>query len=402
MTTAPPRRDDTDDRSRNRPFRFLLAGTVAVFGNLSLLLAVVPLWAEEGGGGHGGAGATTAVTMAATVAAQLCMGLVLRRTAARRALALGTLTMGLPAFAYALSDGLTWTLAVSAVRGLGFGMVTVAGSALVAELVPESRRGRAVGQYGVAIGIPAVASLPVGAWAADTFGYTPVFVVAGALGVLAAPLSASARGTLPPPERTREREQGRGRGRRGNDSLRPFLTPWTLLFVSVGTFGSLASFLPLALTAPGAAPAGLFALSTALIAGRWAAGVRNDRRGGAGRLAAPSGLLCALGMLGFGAAGAVPEPLSLPLALLAGAAHGFGLGALQNDTLVAMFHRAGPGRHGVASAVWNSAYDAGFGTGALTTGLLSQSLNLPLHATFLILTATLTLTATATLRRTSP
>ncbi|GAA2086473.1 MFS transporter [Streptomyces albiaxialis] len=396
MTTCPtaPHPPEADDGLDGRPFRFLLAGTVAVFGNLSLLLAVVPLWAEEGGGGHGGAGATTAVTMATTVAAQLCMGAVLRRTAARRALSLGALTMGVPAFAYALSDGLAWTLAVSAVRGLGFGMVTVAGSALVAELVAESRRGSAVGRYGVAIGIPAAASLPVGAWAAHTFGYLPVFLVAGALGVVAAPLSACARGARPEPA-VRPSQPDRGRG-----PLRPLLTPWTLLFVSVGTFGSVASFLPLALSAPGAAPAGLFALSTALIAGRWAAGVRNDRRGGAGRLSAPSALLCALGMLGLGAAGAVPEPLAMPLALVAGVAHGFGLGALQNDTLVAMFHRAGPGRHGTASAVWNTGYDAGFGAGALTTGLLSQTLGLPLHATFAFLALVLTLTAAATLRRT--
>ena len=50
-----------------------------------------------------------------------------------------------PAPAYLLSDGLGWVLGLSAVRGLGFGILTVVGSAVVAHLVPAGRRGAAIG-----------------------------------------------------------------------------------------------------------------------------------------------------------------------------------------------------------------------------------------------------------------
>ncbi|WP_326808707.1 MFS transporter [Streptomyces sp. NBC_01775] len=389
----------------SRDFLLLLASTAAVFGNSSPLLSVVPLWAEHGGGGHGGAGATTALTMATTVAAQLAMGRVLRRFPARHALTAGALTMGLPAFAYALSPALPLTLALSAVRGLGFGMVTVAGSALVAELVPPAQRGRAVGWYGVAVGLPAVALLPPAVWCAAEFGFGPVFLATAALGVLAAPLSAlishdaghdadhnagpnaGHTAVAEPGEdaSAAPREDTTGGARPG---LRALATPWLLLFVSVCALGSLMSFLPLALTAPGTAPTALLTVSLALIVGRWAAGEWSDRRGAAGRLAAPAALACALGTAAFAAVGTLPAGRALPVGIAAGLVFGLGMGALQNDTLVAMFHRAGPAHHGTVSAVWNMGYDSGFGAGALLTGVLAQALALSLPTTFLVLAAT--------------
>lgn len=43
---------------------------------------------------------------------------------------------------------------------------------------------------------------------------------------------------------------------------------------------------------------------------------------------------------------------------------GIGFGAVQNDTLVTLFARAGAARSGAASSVWNTAYDSGTGLGA--------------------------------------
>ena len=400
-----------------RDFLLLLAATAAVFGNSAPLLSVVPLWAEHGGSGHGGAGATTALTMGTTVVAQLAMGRVLRRFPAHRALAAGALVMGLPAFAYVLSPALPLTLALSAVRGIGFGMVTVAGSALVAQLVPPAQRGRAVGWYGVAVGLPAVALLPLAVWCATAFGFVPVFLATALLGVLAAPLSEAVGHRTAATRRAREEgrtrepgtgavtgtgagtETGTGAGRATRLDRRALATPWLLLFFSVCALGSLMSFLPLALTAPGAAPAALLTISSALIAGRWAAGEWSDRRGAAGKLAAPAALACALGTAAYAAVGTLPAGATLPAAIAAGLLFGLGMGALQNDTLVAMFHRAGPAHHGTVSAVWNMGYDSGFGAGALLSGALAQGLALALPTTFLVLAATVAAVLLATTAR---
>ena len=207
LFTFPRRTDPADPRSPTgldgRDFLLLIVATLGTFSNYAPLLSVVSLWSAEGGRGHGGVGAATGVTMATTVGIQLVMGRLLRRYGLRRILAAGALLLGLPTFAYPVSSGLEWVLAVSAVRGVGFGMVAVAGSALVAELVPPGQRGRAVGRYGIAVGLPQVVCLPAGVWCAQQFGFTAVFVVTGAASVLAAPLAGLMSG-----RRAEEQEEG--------------------------------------------------------------------------------------------------------------------------------------------------------------------------------------------------
>src|SRR5699024_11481959 len=75
------------------------------------------------------------------------------------------------------------------VRGIGCGMVTVAGTALAARLVPGEQLGRASAFYGLAVGIPQVFILPGGVALALTIGFGPVFWATGACGVIAAALS---------------------------------------------------------------------------------------------------------------------------------------------------------------------------------------------------------------------
>ncbi|MGW7520037.1 MFS transporter [Streptomyces sp. NPDC054796] len=402
-----------------RDFRLLMIATLGTFANYAALLAVVPLWSAEGGAKYGGVGAATGVTMAATVAVQFCMGSLLRRLSLRQILAVGALLLGLPTFAYPFSSGLGFVLAVCAVRGVGFGMVAVAGSALTADLVPEHQRGRAVGRYGFAVGLPQVVLLPLGVWTATAFGFTAVFLVTGALCVLTVPLVLAMSGRRAPRLAEEVRDDGRVDGQadgqggeadaregsasagvhepgtggpggtagtdrtagtdaqpRGFARYRELATPFALLLASAGALGGLTSFLPLSLDAPGTAPVTLTVLFTAGMVGRWAAGVRSDRVGVGGLLPA-SVAACALGMAGFaatdalGGAGSVAEGVA---AVASAAVFGLGFGALQNDTLVVMFRRAGPEGSGTASTVWNMAYDGGTGAGSLATGLLAQGL----------------------------
>ncbi|MFD0901827.1 MFS transporter [Actinomadura sediminis] len=350
-----------------RDFLLLLAATLGTFANYAPLLSVVPLWSAEGGAGNGGAGAATGVTMGTTAAVQLCMPWLLRRFRLRAILGAGALLLGAPTFAYLLSSSLGWVLAVSAVRGVGFGMVAVAGSALVAELVAVSHRGRAVGWYGIAVGLPQVVFLPLGVWAAGEFGFASVFTVAGAASLLAFPLVAAMTGR-------RGERVGRERGSPGGTSgaatgtsrLRPLAGPFTALIAAACALGGITTFLPLTFDDAATAPAALFAVSATAMAGRWAAGMWSDRSG-AGRLLVPGTAACALGMGGFAVAAGL-GPGGFAVALAAAIVYGLGFGVLQNDTLVVMFRRAGAPGAGAASTAWNLAYDAGTGIGAVAVG----------------------------------
>src|SRR5690606_19051186 len=99
--------------------------------------------------------------------AQLGAPRTLRLLGHRESLVLGGVLLGLPVAAYPLTADLPALLAVSALRGVGFALVVVTGSALVAHLLPPHRRGRGLGQYGLASGIPNVVCLPTGAWLAE-------------------------------------------------------------------------------------------------------------------------------------------------------------------------------------------------------------------------------------------
>src|SRR5688572_5453157 len=164
----------------------MLCATTLGFCGFALLFPVVPLWAARGGASAIGAGTTTAALMLITVVTQLAVPWLLGRIGHRWVLGSGLLLVGAPAPLMALSAELWAVVAVAAVRGIGFGLLTVAASAMVGELVPAEQHGRANAWFGAAIGVPQLALLAVGVAVVDVVGFPVVFVVGGAAPVLGA------------------------------------------------------------------------------------------------------------------------------------------------------------------------------------------------------------------------
>jgi len=132
--------------------------------------------------------------------------------------------------------------------------------------------------------------------------------------------------------------------------------------------GVVVAFLPGAVGGV-AAPALLVQAATATLT-RWLAGRYADRRGGA-RLLVPAVVLAAAGMATAAATGS-------GIAVLAGMAlFGTGFGLAQAASLTTMLQRVAPDRYGAVSAVWNAAYDLGWGVGAIGVGLVVASLGAP-------------------------
>jgi MFS family permease len=373
----------------------MLAVTVLGFGGHALLLPVLPLWVSRAGAGELAAGGTTGVFMAATVLTQLWVPWLIRVLGYRPVFGGGLLLLGLPTPFLWLTTALPAVLGLSAVRGIGFGLLTVAGSALVAELVPPAEHGRASSRYGYAIGLPQLALLPLGVATVDLLGFAGVFLtatVAPLLGALLVPFlhPASARGSSTGGPRVRadsaavggapraeaagapgRRPDACGSGPHGppeRSFARAAVGPVAAMLAGSVAQGGLVTFLPL--VAPAAAvavPLALFAAALGGVGGRGLAGPLVDRRGPGGLLL-PGCLLAAAGMgIEVAAVGTSPWVL-VPGAL----AVGFGFGLVQNDSLVALFAAAGPARYGTASAAWNIGFDAGTGAGATGLGAIAQ------------------------------
>lgn len=346
------------------PAAFVLV--LLAFGGFSLLLPVVPLAVVRGGGSEFVAGATTGVFMTVTVLVQLLTPRLTVALGYRWVLAIGSALLGLPSGLLALFDGPFAVLAVSGVRGAGFGMMTVAGSALVAELAPPGMLGRATSLIGLAVGISEAIFLPVGLWLLEAFGLATVAWSATAFGVVGLVAALKLPDTHPAPA---EESDPAALGRR---AVLVLLAGPFLVMVAVSLpYGAAASFLSPALdsivSGSGAVVAGvgLGLLGAGVIVGRTFAGLISDRRG-PGALVWPGLVVAALGMGGIAgllSVGADPWWFIVPTVVF-----GLGFGAVQNEALVGSFERMPRSRLGTASASWNISFDAGTGLGSVVMG----------------------------------
>jgi predicted MFS family arabinose efflux permease len=340
--------------TRQLLLRFISSVGAAV--SFYLPLSVVPLYARSSGS-EAAAGFATGALLLATVGAELVTPRLVSRIGYRLSLTVGLVLLGAPTLALLTSSSLAVILAVSAVRGVGFAITTVAGGALTVLLIPAERRGEGLGLAGIVSGVPALVCLPLGVWVAVHWGFGPVFAVTAAAALL--PLV-----TMPalPNHRARTgRAHGVLSGLRDPGLVRPAL----LFSASTMAAGVLVTFLPLAITARSAAlvTVALFVQPAASTVARWAAGRAGDRYDHA-RLLIPGVLLSATGMAALAA-------LHTPALVVGGAAcFGAGFGVLQNATLALMYARSSREAYSTVSAIWNAAYDAGMGAGAMGIGLL--------------------------------
>ncbi|MEV7914305.1 MFS transporter [Streptomyces griseus] len=348
----------------------LLVTMLFCFSGFALLLPVSPAWAVHGGADAFGAGLVTAVLMAATVLAQLCVRATLRKLGWTRTLVLGALLLGLPALLQALSDHLLPVLLTTAVRGAGFGIVTVCGATAAAVLAPRGRQGAVIGLYGLAVALPQVVLTPAAPWLTDTFAL-PAVIVCGVLPVLALPWARSlghaveARADTPATQDSTARQPVRA-----TTVLRRIRRPLAVLLLVTAAGGAVLTFAPQFTATPALAATGLLALTGTAALARWGCGELADRialRPITGVLALTAGTGLALIAYAIGS-DAAPVAALLSGLLLLGAAYG----GLQSLTLVQAFAYAGAENRHATSVAWNIGYDAGTGVGSLLLGVAAH------------------------------
>ncbi|MFC0628797.1 MFS transporter [Kribbella deserti] len=341
---------------------------VAVLGSglsMYLLTSVVPLYLATNGASGLGAGLSTGAMMLSAVAVELAVPRMLARFGYRDTLALGLILLGLPALALPLSTDLVPVLIVCLIRGAGLAILVVGAVALIAEVAPAHRRGEALGTYGVVVGVPAVAALPLGVFLVDRIGFTGVFVLAA--------VTALASLTMIPGLPTAKASAGDQhtnvlKGLRGSGLPRP-----ALVFAAVTVAAGVGvTFVPLAVADGNhsVVAAALLIQAAAAPVARWLAGRYGDRHG-ANRLLLPSVLLATLG------AGSLVFMSNTAVLFVGMLLFGLGFGAAQNVTLSIMYDRVPVHRYGQVSALWNLAYDAGWGVGAIAFGLVVAGTGYP-------------------------
>ena len=367
-TIPAPRRN----RLVSLPLALVFLSSAATLTSFYLLLSVTPMLAAASGASGAGVGLVTGLPMLASVLAEGVAPALMARLGGRGVLAAGALLLGVPTLGLLWSGSLGALLAVGLIRGLGFGFSVVVTGALVAELVPADRRGEGTGLAGLVSCGPAVLALPSGVWLAQHYGYGLVTMAAAvsALAPLAVLAGLPGRSTRHPASAPAQPAQD-GPSLTLRDGLRqPALRRPSLIFAATTvSAGVVVAFLPLAGGASGqSAAAGLFAQAVTAALGRWWGGRRGDRHGHASLLV-PGLLLSVAGMALIAAAGLAGTGAWLPVTAMA--IFGAGFGVIQNATFAMMIDRVPASGYGAASALWNLAYDAGYGAGPAVLGLLA-------------------------------
>ena len=340
----------------------LAATFLAEFTSLTsffLLVSVMPMLAAAAGASSAGAGLITGSLLLGTVAAEAAAAAAISRFGYRIVLAAGAVLLGAPALAMLAREPEAGMVSVSLVRGFGFGLCGVATGALTAKLLPPERRGEGLGLLGIVSGVPAIVALPAGIWLAGHHLAVAAAAMAAAAGLLPLavirwlPGAHQARRT----DRARRMPAARGSGRMAGAALR---LPLIFAAATVAA-GVLDSFLPLAKGIPSnLSSATLLVQAIAATLTRWQAGKHGDRYGHA-RLLVPALTGAALGMVAM-------MVLGSPVVIFAGMVlFGAGFGVIENATFALLIEQLPEAK---ASALWNLAYDAGYGAGPAVFGLI--------------------------------
>ena len=360
--------------------RGFLAALAASFGTLTsfyLLLSALPAHLLAEGADPVLPGMLTGGTMLAGVATELAAAGLISRLGAHRTFALGAAALGVSAL-LVIFDSLGALVACCIIRGLGFGLTVVASGTILIGLVPPERRGEGVGVFGFVASAPAIAALPLGVWIVRSGGGIGVVGVAAAASSLVAivPLlgamrrgretvarvagvAGAAPGVVPDAPASGIRSAA------GDGAL---VRPAVAFAATTIAAGAVVTFLP-AIAAPVAA-AGLLVQALTSAVTRGLAGRIGDRVGHS-RILVPSLVLIAVGL--------VISVFPSGVAAIAGmAVFGIGFGATQTATFTLMAERVTESGHASISALWNLAYDLGYGIGPIGVSILAVATGLPI------------------------
>lgn len=356
----------------------LLIMTTFAFAGFAVLLPVAPMHMVALGGDEFLAGLVNAVLMTATILTQIFVERLRARLGWRVSLALACLLLGAPALLEILADAPGQVLALAAVRGIGFGIITVSGSSAIGALFPPARRGRAVGAYGLAVAGSQLVLTPIAPWIADTAGMPTALAVA-ALPLLGIPFAISAGGSITRHARAAaaahagapEHHVTTGDAVAERHVLLRLAPPILALTAVTCAGGAITTFTPQYVPDAVLTVVSLFVYTAAAMFARWFVGGLADRHGAQPFILPGLGIatvgLAAIAASISGIAGSLTPVLLLGGAVLVGTA----FGVMQNVTLVRAFDLAGEHARGVASTAWNVAFDAGTGIGALAIGALA-------------------------------
>ena len=285
-------------------------------------------------------------------------GWLIDRRGTRPILLIGMAVFLLASLGYIAARTVAPILALRLFHGIGMGLFPTAATVVIAELAPPTRRGEAMGWFGITNSIGLVVGPVVGPWIAAQLGFPVLFLLAaGTAGLGFACIFLVPAGPRP--------IQASRPPRPGDFFSRAAVLPSLILLLLYIPYGTVVAFIPLVAKARGLENPGLFYMvfAVAMLLVRAKAGEVSDRRGRAAVIL-PGMILTGVSFLVLGRTFG-------PAGMLTGAAIlGLGFGCAQPALMALTTDRAGPSERGKAMGTFYTAWELGIASGAAGAGWL--------------------------------
>lgn len=343
---------------------FLLASlvTLSTFSSFYFLLATLPVYIVQIGGTEAEVGLVMGVFSASAVLLRLLVGKAADDHGKRPFILAGTVLVTLSSGLYALVKAIPLLLGLRVLHGVGWASFGTATNALVADLAPRSRRGEAMGYYGMFSNLAMAIGPALGVMLMRGYSFTVLFLASAGLALVAVLLSLGIREPASP--NPHKPSTGTNRGIIERTALFPSL----ILALTAMTYGSIVAFLPIYAAKQGIDNPGLFftVYAITLLVARGFTGQLSDRYGRAAVIA-PGLVLAAAGLWVLASAGSLPAFLAVALL------YGLAFAAIQPTLMALVVDRSAPGRRGAAMGTFSTAMDLGIGGGSFVWGFVAQA-----------------------------
>lgn len=360
QTALPP----SSNKSSKEPIltrNFVVASTANLFtvGSFTVLLATLPLYVVQAGVRQSEVGLVIGIFAVAALLTRPFAGTAVDIWGAKRLMLMGSAGIALSPLLYIVSTSTVPMIGVRLFQGAAFSVMSTGATALIADIAPPTRRGEAIGYFGMSNNVAMAAGPALGMLVMASTGFTKLFIVAGVIGLTSVVFSALVREPF--------RKASVSSMRRPVFIVRSTLFPTSVFYCFALLAGAIVTFVPLFAAERGLGNSGLFFTVQALVglALRSVTGQLSDRFGRV-PVAVP-GLL-----LGAVSVATLSQASSVPVFLGAAALYALSFSAVQPALMALVIDNAGPQMRGAAMGTYMLAMDAGVGSGALLGGLAAD------------------------------
>jgi MFS family permease len=345
----------------SRDFALACAGNFTFFGSMHFLLPALPIFVVSLGGHESDVGMVMGAFTLTSVLLRPYVGRGVDNGRRKPFLLLGALIFTLASLSYNLASSVALVFLVRAFHGAGIACFTTAASTYIADIAPASRRGAALGYYGMFSNVAMSIGPFLGGLLMRAFSLPVLFAASAGMGLtsmgIVSLLREPAKALSPRPTAAAPRPL----------ICRSAVFPSLVMFSVSLTYGTVLSFLPLLAVERKIENFEVFftAFALALIVVRAVAGGLSDRFGRAAVIVPGMALTMASMVL-------LSVASSLPVLLLVAALYGLGFGAVSPVLQAFTVDRAGLGDRGAAMATYSAAFDLGIGVGSVLLGYILQ------------------------------